>query len=300
MRHLLFRTSVLLALSTSASAADGWRQGWGLAGPPPAPVPQPQPQHPGLAQLRLEGVGDRWQARVDNPLHGPLQIELRAAGGRVLPGLPLAAVLPARGRVVAGGLPSPQPQQALDLRLRAVPGDPAARPRDVSYALPFAGAAVRVSQGPTGQLSHTDAGNRDAIDFAMAEGTPVLAARAGRVMQLRDGFGPGTQQPGQDLEQVNFVRVLHDDGSMAVYAHLLAGALQVRAGQQVQTGQVLGRSGSSGYSSGPHLHFVVQVNRGLQLHSIPARIVTAQGELRLAREPAGTPAATAPAAAGPH
>ena len=46
---------------------------------------------------------------------------------------------------------------------------------------------------------------------------------------------------------------------------------------------MLARSGNSGYSSGPHLHFVVQVNRGMRLESVPVKIQTNAGELRLPR-----------------
>jgi len=52
----------------------------------------------------------------------------------------------------------------------------------------------------------------------------------------------------------------------------------------VQAGQPLGLSGNSGFSTAPHLHFVVQVNRGMGLRSVPVRIFTAQGQLQFARD----------------
>ena len=67
----------------------------------------------------------------------------------------------------------------------------------------------------------------------------------------------------------NFVRVLHDDGTMGVYLHLMQGSVVVREGQRVATGERLARSGNTGNSTGPHLHFVVQRNVGLAIESIP-------------------------------
>lgn len=71
---------------------------------------------------------------------------------------------------------------------------------------------------------------------------------------------------------------------MAVYAHLQANGVLVRSGQRVEAGQRIGVSGNTGYSTAPHLHFVVQANTGMQLRSIPVRIVAPQGELQFARE----------------
>jgi len=62
----------------------------------------------------------------------------------------------------------------------------------------------------------------------------------------------------------------------------------VRSGQRVDAGQRIGLSGNTGYSTAPHLHFVVQANSGMQLRSVPVRIVTPQGELHFARESAAS------------
>jgi murein DD-endopeptidase MepM/ murein hydrolase activator NlpD len=55
----------------------------------------------------------------------------------------------------------------------------------------------------------------------------------------------------------------------------------VRVGERVGVGQQIGASGNTGYSSGPHLHFAVQVNRGMRLASIPFRMVGPDGFLGL-------------------
>jgi murein DD-endopeptidase MepM/ murein hydrolase activator NlpD len=124
----------------------------------------------------------------------------------------------------------------------------------VRYQLPFPPEIPRLcTQGPGGP---THKGRvYYAFDFVMPEDTPVVAARAGRVICVVDGHGEGTFSE-EALGQANYVDVLHDDGTVAEYAHLRAG-IPARAGQAVRVGDVLGYSGNSGYSNGPHLHFAV-------------------------------------------
>jgi murein DD-endopeptidase MepM/ murein hydrolase activator NlpD len=300
LRCLRFTALTLMmipALNAWAGPGANWRNGWRLDGPA-APIPAQRAegaQAPTLAVLTLEGAGDRWQARVDNRLAGPVQIELRPApGAAALPGLPVQAVVAASARIVVPGLQPPAGSTAIGLALTAVPGAPGARPQDVPYQLPFDAARIQVSQAPRGRFSHTDAENRDAIDFALPEGTPVLAARAGTVMQVQAGFQGNGQDREHDLGRANLVRVLHEDGSMAVYAHLKHNGALVRQGQQVQAGQRIGLSGNTGFSAAPHLHFAVQVNAGMRLRSIPARIVSPQGELHFARTADETGASALP------
>ena len=80
------------------------------------------------------------------------------------------------------------------------------------------------------------------------------------------------------------IRLLHDDGGMAVYAHLQAGGTPVRVGERVRQSQRIARSGNTGFSSAPHLHFAVQANTGMRLQSIPFRMFADAGELKFARE----------------
>jgi murein DD-endopeptidase MepM/ murein hydrolase activator NlpD len=91
-----------------------------------------------------------------------------------------------------------------------------------------------------------------------------------------------------DAGRANYVRILHNDGTMALYAHLKTDGVLVRAGQPVRKGDTIGLSGNTGFSAGPHLHFVVQVNRGMSLESIPFRMFGPHGLLRLS-EAATTP-----------
>ena len=82
--------------------------------------------------------------------------------------------------------------------------------------------------------------------------------------------------------------ILHDDGTMGVYLHLMRHSVLVAEGQRVQVGTPLARSGNTGNSSGPHLHFVIQRNVGLALESIPydfAQPVDSLPNFAIVREP---------------
>ncbi|MBD8643944.1 M23 family metallopeptidase [Stenotrophomonas sp. CFBP 13724] len=156
-----------------------------------------------------------------------------------------------------------------------------------AYQLPFDARRFSVGQAPQGRFSHRDAENRHAVDFTLPEGTPVLAARAGRVTRVQAGFSGNGLDPLRDRDRANYVRIVHDDGSMAVYAHLQHEGVLVGEGQQVQAGQPIALSGNTGYSTAPHLHFAVQRQRGTQLESIPVRIVTPRGQLHFEKGDGG-------------
>jgi murein DD-endopeptidase MepM/ murein hydrolase activator NlpD len=86
------------------------------------------------------------------------------------------------------------------------------------------------------------------LDFAAPTGTPVYAAADGVVESLRfeRGFG-------------NVVRLRHQGGMLTLYAHLSRFAPGLRAGVRVRQGQTIGRVGSTGLSTGPHLHYEVHI-----------------------------------------
>jgi murein DD-endopeptidase MepM/ murein hydrolase activator NlpD len=155
----------------------------------------------------------------------------------------------------------------------AVIGEPSARHDDrVEYAWPFPpGASATVSQGPGGP-THRERAARHAVDFAVVEGTPVLAARAGVVVFLEERYFESGLDYARFLARSNQVRVLHDDGSMGTYGHLFPQSITVEPGQRVAVGDRLGLSGNTGYSSGPHLHFAVLLHRDMGMVSIPFRM----------------------------
>ena len=105
--------------------------------------------------------------------------------------------------------------------------------------------------GPRGMRFHTG------VDFPAWYGVRVRAARSGRVAFA--GWDPGGFG--------NLIRIGHGNGVQTWYAHL--SSFRVRRGSRVNAGTVIGAVGSSGFSTGPHLHFEVRL-RGAALDPLTA------------------------------
>lgn len=109
---------------------------------------------------------------------------------------------------------------------------------------------VRVSSGFNRHRKHPVLGYTKAhlgVDFAAPTGTPVWAMADGKVTQA-----------GYKGANGNLVVIQHKGGLVSLYAHLHK--IKVKAGQQVEQKQIIGTVGSTGRSTGPHLHFGVRVN----------------------------------------
>jgi murein DD-endopeptidase MepM/ murein hydrolase activator NlpD len=146
------------------------------------------------------------------------------------------------------------------------------------YRLPYApGTAHLVTQGFHGSYSHTGE-TEFCIDWRMPEGTPVHAAREGRVIALRSNSTVG----GPDrrfLNDGNYVLVLHPDETLGEYVHLQPGGVLVSVGERVRAGQVIARSGNTGFSTEPHLHFGVMAPvNGNSRRSFPIVFAAVEGE----------------------
>ena len=86
-------------------------------------------------------------------------------------------------------------------------------------------------------------------DFAAPSGTPIMASGAGKITRARWCGGGG-----------NCVKIKHNSTYETVYAHMKSFARGVKEGRRVRQGQVIGYVGSTGMSTGPHLHYEVIVN----------------------------------------
>lgn len=121
------------------------------------------------------------------------------------------------------------------------------------YELPY---AIRekflLYQGYNGTQTHQ---NQNALDFTMPIGTEVLAAREGYVIELKQDSNTGCPEK-KCANQGNFIKIIHSDGTIAEYYHLKMNSSKVKFGDKVEKGQTIALSGNTGWSSGPHLHFM--------------------------------------------
>nr|WP_093404980.1 M23 family metallopeptidase [Micromonospora sediminimaris] len=152
--------------------------------------------------------------------------------------------------------PKPKPKASRTATAKAKPKK-STKPKS-SWVLPMAGSAITSCYGPRWGTLHAG------IDFAMPAGTPVRAAFAGTVTKAGDvGDGYGIS-----------VVIDHGNGYLTHYAHL--STARVSVGAKVSTGQTIGLEGSTGDSTGPHLHF--EVHQGQMWNQIdPAPFLRARG-----------------------
>lgn len=142
------------------------------------------------------------------------------------------------------------------------------------YRLPFkTGAGYKVVQGFFGTYSH-DEKSPYAVDFKMPLGTPVHAAREGAVVGFFAKAGKGG--PIESLAPFsNYVFIRHADRTIGAYHHLHKNSIIVRIGQKIERGQMIARSGSSGFSFAPHLHFeVFKTKSGTEKESLAIKFQT--------------------------
>lgn len=208
--------------------------------------------------------------QVNNPFYAPMALELKST--QVKRGKQEWLIPP------KSSLNLIQTTSAIEpYKYRWQLGDPKVSPAQQYYQFPVQSLeCTRISQGFNGRFSHTKDHSRFAVDIAMNVGTPIVAARAGIVVGVKDDYHMGGVNE-YFLDKGNYVSVIHDDGTFASYFHILLGTAAVKPGDQIQAGQLLAKSGSSGFSSGPHLHFVINRNAGFRQLSIPFKFVTKNG-----------------------
>jgi hypothetical protein len=143
------------------------------------------------------------------------------------------------------------------------------------YRLPFDCNTTRTCSNGNNTSTHT---GKDlyAYDFAMPTGTTIRAMRGGKVLRVRNVSKPGdpcySSGSSSCANLANTVEILHADGTVGLYMHLSKGTVAV--GQTVAQGDILGNSGNSGWSTGPHLHVQVQQNCGIWwCQSVPFKFV---------------------------
>ena len=86
------------------------------------------------------------------------------------------------------------------------------------------------------------------LDFAAPSGTPIMAAGDGRIEMAKRNGAYG-----------KYIRIRHNNGYSTAYAHLSGFAKDIRSGSRVRQGQIIGYTGTTGRSTGPHLHYEVLI-----------------------------------------
>jgi len=234
--------------------------------------------NPGQAKRKVSlvhrGTKERPVVMAVNDYDGPVELQITWAEQKNVQSsvaFPARFVVPPRQETELTRLAPVQEDQSWSYRYQWtwVPGSPGVAPSQPAYAAPFCRGSFPVSQGFNGSFSHQNPESRYAVDIAMPVGTPLCAARGGVVMEVANDYYAGGTDRAELMERANFIRILHEDGTMAIYAHLMLESVQVLPGQKVSTGQAIGFSGDTGFSSGPHLHFAIQQNLGMAISSIP-------------------------------
>lgn len=224
-----------------------------------------------------------YNVQATNYFYGPVEMEITMSPPseniQSNPALPIRILLsPLETRTIASLTPINHSYGGrFSINAKVIPGSPNARHQDnYAYAWPIASGVGRIEQGFGGKQSHTDPENYYAIDIAAPPGTHVIASRPGVVMAVEDRFTQSGLDPSL-LTRSNYVRVLQEDGTMAVYVHLQHGGIRVVVGQSIATGQLIGLVGDVGFASGPHLHFAVQINHNFSLQTVPFRMYQPPG-----------------------
>jgi murein DD-endopeptidase MepM/ murein hydrolase activator NlpD len=241
--------------------------------------------HQPLIRLRQSGSDDDETEVFSNAAGGPVSVEIAfetVENVQSQPPLPTRIVLPGLSEMPAVRIRPIVPRKSFGYQLRYsyMPGDFRAKhSADAHYRLPFPETdRFPIAQAFGGQASHTDKQNYYAVDIGMPEGTPVLAARDGVVMTVDNDFYGAGQDLSKYGDRANNIRIVHSDGTMAVYAHLQLESARVAVGDHVHAGQQIALSGNTGYTRGPHLHFVVQQNVNMDLIAVPFKFTGGNGE----------------------
>ncbi|WP_420572460.1 M23 family metallopeptidase [Kordia sp.] len=123
------------------------------------------------------------------------------------------------------------------------------------YLLPYK-KKKKLIQGNFGRFSHDHIRSYHAFDFGTKIGDTIYAAREGKVVMTKED----SKKHGRTRKYssfANYIIIQHNDGTTAAYYHLNFNGVLIENGDMVSRGQAIGISGMTGFTTTPHLHFVV-------------------------------------------
>ncbi|MEU6847014.1 M23 family metallopeptidase [Streptomyces sp. NPDC046716] len=201
--------------------------------------------------------------------------KLRSRAAVVAAGLGMTAALGAGAAVAADGQAAALPSgaaasvkaQAAAQAKAATSVKQAAAKKAASWVDPVAHYTLSAGYAQGGSMWAT--GHHSGQDFAVPTGTSVVAAHGGTVVKT------GGNGAGDGPAYGNAIVIKHGNGTYSQYAHL--SRVDVHVGQSVSTGQHIALSGSTGNSSGPHLHFEIRTTPNYGSAVNPVAFLKAQG-----------------------
>jgi murein DD-endopeptidase MepM/ murein hydrolase activator NlpD len=205
-----------------------------------------------VAELRRHCADQRARALTATAMAACLVVTASAPEPASAAAGPAVAVGPAQGFQAPDGIRVRVDRDGFVVVARGGAGSPARAPADGDVVRPVDGSIPSAGNFGGRQVAGCRAcsTNHQGTDFAAPRGTPVRVVMSGTVVSAQPFAGYGNQ-----------VLVRHDDGTLTRYGHL--SVIGVRPGQHLTAGQPVGAVGSTGISTGPHLHFEVV------LHGVP-------------------------------
>lgn len=199
----------------------------------------------------------------------PRTSALRTRAAVLAAGLGASVVLGAGGAVAAemtSAPAAPAAVQAQTVAVKKAVAKKAPAKKAVSWVKPvkkYTKSASFAQAGGMWQSTHSGQ------DFAVPTGTQVVAAHGGTVVKA------GGNGAGDGPAYGNAIVIKHGNGTFSQYAHL--SRIDVKIGQVVKTGQKIAKSGNTGNSSGPHLHFEIRKTANYGTAIDPVAFLRAKG-----------------------
>lgn len=146
---------------------------------------------------------------------------------------------------------------------------------EFEYYLPFAkNESYNLWQGYNGSFSHQ---NENALDFTMPVGTEIFSARDGIVVAVVQNYNRSCDKK-ECAKFNNYILIYHTDGTFAEYSHIKQNGSVVKKGEAVKIGQLIGYSGNVGWSSGPHLHLEIFLQKLDKRTTLKTKFLIGKGE----------------------